>query len=231
VDLYDLQFFRDRTHAGRELADRLDAYRGRDDVIVLALPRGGVPVGFEIARRLRVPLDVFVVRKLGVPGQEELAMGAIAAGGGRVINDNVVHMLGLTQLDVERAVAREEPELHRRTLLYRGERRYPNLHGHTILLVDDGIATGATLHAAIGALHNLGAVHIVVAVPVAPPDAVNALRRQVDAVVALQTPDPFWAIGIHYQRFEQITDETVRAMLDDAALFGVEQPPSPSPAP
>lgn len=209
--------FRDRRHAGQELARSLDAYRGRGDVLVLGLPRGGVPVAHEVARQLGAPLDVFVVRKLGVPGQEELAMGAIASGGGRFLNREVIDALGLTQDDIDRAVADEEPELRRRERLYRGDRPFPRVSGRTVIVVDDGLATGSTMHAAVAAIRNFGAERIVIAVPVAPPDTVASLREDVDDVIALRTPEPFYAISLHYQDFRQTTDAEVRELLARAA--------------
>jgi putative phosphoribosyl transferase len=208
--------FRDRTHAGQELAQRLAGYCGRSDVLVLGLPRGGVPVAYEVARALGAPLDVFMVRKLGVPFQPELAMGAIASGGAR-LNQEVIDALGLSQDDIERAAAEEELELARRERLYRGDRPFPRVHGRTVIVIDDGLATGSTMHAAVAAIRNLGAAPIVIAVPVAPPETVTRLADDVDEVVAVSTPEPFFAIGQHYEDFAQTSDDEVRELLAHAA--------------
>jgi putative phosphoribosyl transferase len=209
--------FADRSDAGRAVALRLQRFAGRPDVVVLALPRGGVPVGVEVARALRAPLDVFVVRKLGVPGHAELAMGAIASGGVRVVNRQVVSALELDEQDIEAAAAREQAELERRERLYRGARPAPELAGRTAILVDDGLATGSTMRAAVAALRRLDAAHIVVAVPVAAPETCAALAPEVDEIVCARTPDPFYAVGLWYRDFSQTTDEEVRQLLDDAA--------------
>ncbi|HZC98255.1 MAG TPA: erythromycin esterase family protein [Bradyrhizobium sp.] len=204
--------FRDRRDAGRQLAERLRAYANRADVIVLALPRGGVPVAYEVARALRAPLDVFVVRKLGVPGYEELAMGAVATGGVRVLND-VVKRLGIPDFIVDTVAAEEQQELARRERLYRGGRPPPDVRGRTVILVDDGLATGATMHAAIQALRQQQPARMVVAVPTASPDTCEQMRKEVDDVVCAMTPEPFHAVGQWYQDFSQTTDEEVRALL------------------
>ena len=190
--------FRDRTDAGRRLAAKLAAYAKRRDVIVLALPRGGVPVGYEVARALDAPLDVFVVRKLGVPGYEELAMGAVATGGVRVLNDELVQRLGIPDDLIEAVAAREQRELARRERLYRGGRPPPDVRGRTVILVDDGLATGATMHAAIAALRQLQPARIVVAVPTASPDTCEQLQAEVDDVICAITPEPFQAVGRWY---------------------------------
>jgi erythromycin esterase-like protein/predicted phosphoribosyltransferase len=205
--------FRDRTDAGRRLAAKLSAYAKRRDVIVLALPRGGVPVGYEVARALGAPLDVFVVRKLGVPGYEELAMGAVASGGVRVLNDHVVQQLEIPDHLIDAVAAREQQELARRERLYRGGRPPPDVRGRTVILVDDGLATGATMHAAIAALRQLNPARIVVAVPTASLDTCEELRLEVDDVICAITPEPFQAVGRWYQDFSQTTDEEVRELL------------------
>ncbi|HEY0799823.1 MAG TPA: phosphoribosyltransferase family protein, partial [Steroidobacteraceae bacterium] len=204
--------FRDRRDAGRQLAERLRAYANRADVIVLALPRGGVPVAYEVARALRVQLDVFVVRKLGVPGYEELAMGAVATGGVRVLND-VVKRLGIPDFIVDTVAAEERQELARRERLYRGGRPPPDVRGRTVILVDDGLATGATMLAAIQALRQQQPGRMVVAVPTASPDTCEQMRKEVDDVVCAMTPEPFHAVGQWYHDFSQTTDEEVRALL------------------
>ncbi|HLI27301.1 MAG TPA: phosphoribosyltransferase [Chloroflexota bacterium] len=209
--------FRDRREAGRLLAARLAHYRGRPDVLVLALPRGGVPVGYEVARALGAPLDVFLVRKLGVPGHEELAMGAVASGGVQVLNDDVIAGLGLSERVVAAVTARELQELERRERLYRGARPPHEVHGRTVILVDDGLATGATMRAAIHALRSRGAARIVAAVPVAPPPTCAELRAEADEVVCLVTPEPFLAVGLWYEDFTQTSDDEVRALLADSA--------------
>src|SRR5882757_4333615 len=205
--------FRDRREAGRVLAEKLAAYANRPDVLVLALPRGGVPVAYEVARALGAPLDVFVVRKLGVPGYEELAMGAVATGGVRVLNDQLVSRLGIPNYLIDAVAARERQELARRERLYRGGRPPPNVSGRTVILVDDGLATGATMHAAIAALRQLQPARIVVAVPTASPDTCQELRAEVDDVICAITPEPFQAVGRWYQDFAQTTDEEVQDLL------------------
>src|SRR5256885_1997082 len=182
--------FRDRHHAGQMLAELLRQYANRDDVIVLALPRGGVPVAFEVAQALHAPLDVFLVRKLGLPGQEELAMGAIASGGVLVLNDDVVRALQIPDDVIDTAAAEEQEELERRERIYRGERPPPDVHGHTVILVDDGLATGSSIRAALTALRRLGPSRIVVAVPIAAAQTCEELRAEVDETVCARTPDP-----------------------------------------
>lgn len=209
--------FHDRLDAGRRLGAWLEGYADRSDVLVLALPRGGVPVAFEVARRLRAPLDVFVVRKLGVPGHEELAMGAIASGGVRVLNSNVVEALRLSEIDIDAVAELERAELERRERLYRGDRPPLAVHGRVVLLVDDGLATGASMRAAVAALRLLSPARIVVAVPVAEPSTCAILRGEADDVVCAATPEPLIAVGVWYQDFSQTTDEEVRALLDRAA--------------
>lgn len=205
--------FRDRRDAGRQLAERLNAYANRSDVVVLALPRGGVPVANEVARALRAPMDVFVVRKLGVPGYEELAMGAIATGGVRVLNDEVVRRLGIPDFMIETVAAQEQKELVRRERLYRGDRPPLDVRDRTVILVDDGLATGATMHAAIQALRQQQPARIVVAVPTASPDTCERMNKEVDDVVCAVTPETFHSVGQWYEEFSQTTDEAVRALL------------------
>ena len=205
--------FRDRTEAGRELAGRLEGYAGQEDVVVLGLPRGGIPVAAEVARALGAPLEVFLVRKLGVPGHEELAMGAIASGATLVLNEDVVAVLALTEDDVERAAAIATAELTRRERLYRGDRPPPALSGRVAILVDDGLATGATMRAAAGAVRRQGAGRVVVAVPVASRIACEHLRHEADEVVCVHTPEPFMAVGLWYDDFEQTSDEEVQDLL------------------
>jgi putative phosphoribosyl transferase len=209
--------FQDRTDAGRQLAEKLLNYAGRDDVIVLALPRGGVPVAFEVAQRLGVPLDVFVVRKLGVPGHEELAMGAIASGGVRVLNEDVLYVLPDAQSIVEMVTAIEREELKRRERDYRSDRPAPDVRGRTVILVDDGLATGATMRAAAAALRQQGAAKIIVAVPVGAPSTCYEIRGVADDVFCLQTPGSFMGVGQYYEDFSQTTDEEVRDLLAASA--------------
>ena len=205
--------FSDRREAGRILADKLKHYANRPDVIVLALPRGGVPVAYEVARALNAPLDIFVVRKLGVPGYEEFAMGAVATGGVRVLNEELVRRLGLPDYVVESVTARELEELARRERLYRGGRPAPDVKGRTVILVDDGLATGSTMLAAIEALKKLQPAKIVVAVPTASPETCEQMRAKADEVICAITPEPFHAVGLWYQDFSQTTDEEVRTLL------------------
>jgi predicted phosphoribosyltransferase len=205
--------FRDRSDAGRLLSARLATYGNRPDVLVLALPRGGVPVAYEVARALNAPLDVFLVRKLGVPGYEELAMGAVATGGVRVLNDDVVHALRIPDFVVDAVAEWEQQELARRERLYRGHRPPPDARGHTVILVDDGLATGATMLAAVKALKQQQPARIVVAVPVASPDTCEQLESEVDDVVCAATPEPFYAVGFWYEDFSQTSDEEVRDLL------------------
>jgi predicted phosphoribosyltransferase len=205
--------FRDRSEAGRLLATRLAAYANRPDVLVLALPRGGVPVAYEVAKALGVPLDVFLVRKLGVPGHEELAMGAIATGGVRVLNEQVVRAVGIPDQIIEAVAAKEQQELARRERLYRDDRPPPDVRGRTVILVDDGLATGATMHAAVKALRRQHAGRVVVAVPIAAPETCEALSGEVDDIVCAVMPEPFHAVGLWYEDFSQTTDEEVRDLL------------------
>jgi putative phosphoribosyl transferase len=210
--------FRDRRHAGRVLAQALSRYAGRRDVIVLALPRGGVPVGFEVAAALQAPLDVFVVRKLGVPGHEEYAMGAIATGGVRVLNDEVVRSLGLPEAAVEAVVRSEQTELERRERLYRDDRPPPVVRGRTAIVIDDGLATGSTMRSAVVALRRQGPGRLVVAVPIAAPSTCEEFQDEVDEVVCARTPEPFHAVGVWYEDFSQTTDDEVRSLLARASV-------------
>lgn len=208
--------YANRTDAGRRLATYLGKYAGRRDVIVLALPRGGVPVGHEVAQALNAPLDVFVVRKLGLPWQEELAVGAIASGGAVVLNDDVVRISGITRDQLDRVTRAEEAELHRREQQYRGDRAFPDLRGKTVILVDDGLATGATMRAAVEALRREGPSSVVVAVPVAASETCQRLQSIADDVICAMTPDPFEAVGLWYDDFSQTTDAEVQDLLSRA---------------
>ncbi|HEX3703752.1 MAG TPA: phosphoribosyltransferase [Vicinamibacterales bacterium] len=205
--------FRDRAEGGQRLAGALVAYADRPDVLVLALPRGGVPVAHEVATALHAPMDVFLVRKLGVPGHEELAMGAVASGGVRVVNDDVVRSLALTEETIARVAEREVVELDRRERLYRSGRPAANVAGRIAILVDDGLATGSTMRAAAQALALEHPARVVVAVPVAAASTCEALEREVDEMVCALTPEPFQAVGLWYADFTQVTDEEVRALL------------------
>ena len=216
------RLFRDRRDAGRVLAGRLDRYRGRPDLLVLGLPRGGVPVAYEVAVALHAPLDVFLVRKLGVPGHEELAMGAIATGGVLVLNDDVVQALNISARSIDTVQAREEQELRRREVAYRGTRPFPELEGRTVILVDDGLATGSTMRAAIQAVRARRPGRVVVAVPVAAPSTVQELSVEVDEIVCLNMPVVFQAVGQWYYDFSATTDDEVRELLAQA-VGGVPQ--------
>jgi len=206
--------FEDRRDGGRALARELARYAGRDDVVVLGLPRGGVPVAYEVARALKAPLDVFVVRKLGTPGHEELAMGAIATGGARVLNDTVVRAVGITPAEIEEITATEERELKRRERLYRGDRGPTAVQGRVAILVDDGLATGASMRAAVQALRGLGPASIVVAVPVASAVTCREFEELVEETVCARTPEAFMAVGVWYHDFSQTTDDEVRRLLE-----------------
>lgn len=212
--------FRDRADAGHHLADELRRYAGRPDVIVLALPRGGVPVAYEVARILRVPLDVFLVRKLGVPGHEELAMGALATGGVRVLNDDVVESLGVSRRQIETVTDYERRELERREREYRHGRPPLSVEGKTVILIDDGLATGSSMRAAAAALRQARPARIVVAVPTAAVETCEELRSEVDEVICATTPEPFRAVGCWYRDFSQTTDDEVRDLLERAEHRG-----------
>ncbi|HEY0591377.1 MAG TPA: phosphoribosyltransferase [Thermoanaerobaculia bacterium] len=208
------EVFRDRGEAGQALAAELGRRLGdRDDLIVLALPRGGVPIGYEIASALGAPLDVLIVRKLGLPGQEELAMGAIASGGARVLNDEVVGSLRVPDEWIERVARRELHELERRELLYRGDLPQLDVRGKTVVVVDDGLATGSTMRVAVQALRKMGPRRIVVAVPVAAASTCRSIGREADEIVCLRTPEPFEAVGLWYEDFSQTTDREVHELL------------------
>lgn len=211
-----MALFEDRRDAGRKLATHLSHYAGQHDVIVLGLPRGGVPVAYEVAESLRAPLDIFVVRKLGVPGHSELAMGAIASGGVRVLNENVVQSLRISHEAIEHMAAREQTELERRERTYRGDQPRPDLQGRTAILVDDGLATGASMHAAVKALRAHDPDRVVVAVPTAPPETCAEFESEVDEVVCATTPRPFYGVGAWYRDFSQTTDREVRILLEEA---------------
>jgi len=208
--------FRDRTEAGQLLAQKLALYANRPDVQVLGLPRGGVPVAYEVAQRLEAPLDVFVVRKLGVPGHEELAMGAIASGGVRVLNDAVVEALRIPNNLIDVVAAREQRELERRERAYRGNRPAPDVRGRTVILVDDGIATGSTMYAAISALRQRAVTEIVVGTPTISKTTYHEMQREADELVAVIVPEQFDGVGQWYEDFSQTTDEEVRALLRKA---------------
>ncbi len=206
-----------RRDAGRALARKLTAFKDRADVIVLALPRGGVPVAYEVAEALHAPLDVFLVRKLGVPGRDELAMGAIASGGGRVINQDVVDALDIPDESIDAVAADEQRELSRREQLYRGDRPPIQVADRTIILVDDGLATGSSMRAAVAALRQQHPKGIIVAVPVAAAETCMDLAREVDRVVCVETPEPFRAVGLWYDDFSQTTDDEVHDLLAQAS--------------
>lgn len=209
--------FRDRVDAGRVLARALQAYEGRADVLVLALPRGGVPVAFEVARELGAPLDVFVVRKLGMPGHEEYAIGAIASGGVRIINQEAIRAFDITYAELEAVTAEETVELERRERRYRDGRPPPDIAGKTVVLIDDGLATGSTMRAAVEALRQKSPARLVVAVPTAAPETCQEVGALVDEMVCAITPEPFYAVGLWYDDFGQTTDEEVHDLLAIAA--------------
>lgn len=206
--------FQDRTEAGRILADRLAAYANYPDAMVLALPRGGVPVAFEVAEALRLPLDIFVVRKLGLPGHEEFAIGAIASGGARVLNQDLLRQLSLSDEIIEHIVAREQRELERRERTYRGQRPMLDVRDRTIIIVDDGLATGSSMRAAIAALRQKWPAKLIVAVPVGARVTCSELEALADEVICLETPENFSAVGLWYRDFSQITDEEVIDLLE-----------------
>lgn len=209
--------FQDRIDAGRSLAEELSAYANRPDVLVLGLPRGGVPVAFEVAKALNAPLDVLIVRKLGVPGREELAMGAIATGGVRFLNQEIVRSLHINDEAIERVAASEQQELERRERLYRDGRPAPEVRDRTVILVDDGLATGATMRAAVLALRQQQPARLVIGVPVAAPETCDEFKSEVDEIVCAVTPEKFYAVGLWYDNFEQTADEEVRELLHQAA--------------
>jgi predicted phosphoribosyltransferase len=209
--------FQDRPDAGRQLAAKLSHYAGFPTVLVLALPRGGVPVAAEVAHALHAPLDVFIVRKLGLPGHEELAMGALASGGVRVLNDDVVKCLDVPEDVIDAVTAKEQRELERRERIYRDDRPPPEVRGRIVILVDDGLATGSTMRAAVAALRRLRPARIVVAVPVGAAQTCEELRQEADEVVCGRTPEPFYAVGLWYGDFSPTSDEEVRELLEHAA--------------
>ena len=208
--------FEDRGEAGHELAAKLRKYANRSDVVILALPLGGVPVGYAVAQELNAPLDIFAVRKLGVPGYEELAMGAIATGGVRVLNEDLVEQLEFSSDVIDRVAGREQLELERRERLYRGDRPPINVRNQIVILIDDGLATGSTMRAAVRALRAWQPARIVVAVPVGPRASCAELMEEADEVVCAAMPEPFRGVGLWYQNFEQTTDREVRELLDHA---------------
>lgn len=210
-------FFRDRTHAGQLLAAKLSRYADDPDLLICALPRGGVVVGFEVAEALNAPLDVLIVRKLGVPGQEELAMGAISSGGIRILRDDVLETCGVSPKLIEAVTAKEKRELERRERLYRGHAAPLQIQGRTVILVDDGIATGSTMLAAATAVRQKQPKRLVIAVPVAPPSACLELESQAEEFVCLAQPELFVALGYHYEDFRQVSDDEVRDLLQRAA--------------
>lgn len=212
--------FIDRFDAGQQLAQRLMQYADRPEVEILALPRGGVPVAFEVSQALYAPLDVFVVRKLGLPGHEELAMGAIASGGVRVLNQDVIQSAGVAQDQIELVARREQKELERREHLYRGDRPRTRIHGRTIILVDDGLATGSTMLAAVQAVRAHEPQRIIVAVPVASREAIALLEGSADELVSVLIPPEFMAVGAWYEQFDQTTDSEVRLLLERATAHG-----------
>jgi putative phosphoribosyl transferase len=218
-----MSLFKDRQDAGRKLAEALAAYAGRPDVIVLGLPRGGVPVAAEVAKALNAPLDIFLVRKLGAPGHEELAMGAIASGGVRVLNDEVIRMLNVPQPMIDRVAEKEQAEMERRERAFRGDRPRPTLQGRTVILVDDGLATGASMRAAVKGLQAHEPGHIIVAVPTAAPETCAAFEGDVDEVICAVTPRPFFGVGAWYRDFTQTSDEEVRSLLRETKAELEEQ--------
>jgi putative phosphoribosyl transferase len=210
--------FHDRTEAGQRLATQLTAYANRSDVLVLGLPRGGVPVAYEVAKALSVPLDICLVRKLGVPSHPELAMGAIASSDRRVLNWEVIDWLNIPPETIEKVTAAETKELQRRSQLYRGDRPPPEITNRTVIVVDDGLATGSTMRAAIATLRIQQSKHLIVAVPLAPASVCRSLQSQVDQVICLLTPEPFSAIGAWYDDFSQTPDQVVRDLLERSGL-------------
>ena len=208
-----MALFKNRSDAGRKLAAKVKAAGYGADALVLGLPRGGVLVAFEVAEALSAPLDVFIVRKLGTPGREELAMGAIASSGVRVLNEDIINSLRISEKNIEGVAEREGLELTRRERLYRGERSFPKIKGHAVILVDDGLATGASMRAAVAALRQREPARIVVAVPVAAPEVCAEFQREVDEIVCLETPQPFYGVGMWYGAFPQTSDEEVHELL------------------
>jgi predicted phosphoribosyltransferase len=223
-----MTIFRDRVDAGRKLASRLSEYKGRTDVVVLALPRGGVPVGFEVADELGAPLDIFLFRKLGVPWHEELAMGAVASGGVRVLNEDIVIGYDISEETIEAVAATERAELERRERTYRGDRLPIDVRGKFAILVDDGLATGTSMRAAVAALRAQEPAHIVIAVPTGPPETCRSFEDKAYEVTCLTTPYPFQAVGLWYADFSQTADGEVRDLLDRAEYLSTKHVPFPS---
>jgi len=209
--------FANRAEAGRMLAEALSAYIGRSGILILALPRGGVPVAYEVAKALSAPMDLWLVRKLGVPGQEELALGALAGKNIRVLNDDIISLLNIDQSAIDIVIAREQAELERRNRLYRQGRPPPDIEGKTIIIIDDGLATGATMRAAIASLRQAGAAWIIAAVPVGAVSTCRKIEQEADELVCLHTPEPFYGVGQWYTDFSQTSDEEVLALLTSAA--------------
>jgi putative phosphoribosyl transferase len=218
-----MALFIDRRDAGRKLAEKLTKYADRSDVIVLALPRGGVPVAYEVATALNAPLDIFLVRKMGLPGHEELAMGAIASGGTRVVNQDVLRTFHIPAGMIEAVARRELMELERRERLYRGERQMGEVHDRTVILVDDGLATGASMHAAINGVRVQHPARIVVAVPTAALETCETLKHEVDEIICATTPEPFYGVGQWYADFSQTSDEEVQTLLEESARHRVRE--------
>lgn len=212
-----MSIFKNRTDAGRKLAKQLERFSGQNDVLVLGLPRGGVPVAFEVAQALNFPLDVWLVRKLGVPGREELAMGAIASGGTRVLNQEVIQMLDISEKAIAEVEAKERRELKRREQAYRGDRPELDVSGRTVILVDDGLATGASMRAAVQALKTQQPAELIVAVPTAAPQTCAEFEDEVDHIICAATPEPFMGVGAWYEEFPQTSDEEVRELMRQAA--------------
>ena len=217
-----MSFFNDRTDAGKILSERLSEYANREDVLILALPRGGVPVAFEVAKELNLKMDIFIVRKLGVPGNEELAMGAIASGNIRVLNEDVIRSFRIPQKAIDEATANELGELERRERIYRKNRPVPKISGSTVILIDDGLATGATMRAAVAAVKTKNPAKVIIAVPVAAPDTCSDFGSEVDEVMCVATPEPFYGVGAWYEDFSQTTDKEVCDLLDRAAKIKPE---------
>ena len=211
-----MTIFENRRDAGKQLAKELSEFKGQNDAIVLGLPRGGIPVAYEVAKALELPLDVFIVRKLGVPGQPELAMGAIASGDIKVMNESVVRNAGISDQQIEEVAHKEKEELKKREKAYRGARPDIDLQGKTVLIVDDGLATGASMRAAISALRKHNPKKIIAAIPTAPRDTCQEFESEVDQIICLRTPSPFWGVGGSYQNFSQTTNEEVRTFLNKA---------------
>jgi len=211
-----MTIFENRRDAGKQLAKELSEFKGQNDAIVLGLPRGGIPVAYEVAKALELPLDVFIVRKLGVPGQPELAMGAIASGDIKVMNESVVRNAGISDQQIEEVAQKEKEELKKREKAYRGARPDIDLQGKTVLIVDDGLATGASMRAAISALREHNPKKIIAAIPTAPRDTCQEFESEVDQIICLRTPSPFWGVGGSYQNFSQTTNEEVRTFLNKA---------------